>query len=177
MLESLDASLNPHAQIHFNASNYLGNLESGYVAIVPREPYSIIAQSMGYLREPTSGGITAVYGSQARRALPCVPSGSYNLFLGMQNYLLVGNTTNETVEAIIQLTGPNLMTEKSITLAPRASVSLPIHDPAQFGARANTYGLIAVRGRNTSTRLFAEVMRVRYRTNGAPDFAAPTPVR
>ncbi len=177
LLESLDATLNPHAQLHFNASDYIAVDEIGYASIVPREPYSIIAQSMGYLREPTTGSITAVYGSQARRALPCVQSGSYNLFLSMKNYLLVANTTNNPVEALIQLTGPNLMSEKSLTLAPRASVYLPIHDPAQFGARPDTYGLIAVHARDTSIRLFAEVMRVRYRTNGAPDFAAPTPVR
>ncbi|MFN8392503.1 MAG: M64 family metallopeptidase [Bdellovibrionota bacterium] len=177
LLESVDATLQPHAQLHFNAADYLPAGQTGYASIVPREPYSLIAQSMGYLREPVSNGVTAVYGSQARRALPCLQSGSYNLFLNMQDWLLVANTTNDTVTAKIQLTGPTLQSEKALTLAPRASVYLPIHDVSQFGAQKDTYGLIAVTPTDTSIRLFAEVMRVRYRANGTPDFAAPTPVR
>lgn len=177
LLESVDANLPAHAQQHFNASANLAEGETGYAVVVPREPYSIIAQSMGYLREPATGSVTAVYGSQARRALPCLQSGSYNLYLTMQNWLLVANTTNDSIEATVHLTGPNLQSDKTLVLAPRASVYLPIHDPAQFGAKVNSYGLISVTPKDSSLRLFAEVMRVRFRANGMPDFAAPTPIR
>jgi len=177
LIESVDATFEPHSQLHFNAGGNLAEGETGYAVVVPREPYSLIAQSMGYLREPSTGSVTAVYGSQARRALPCLQSGSYNLYLTMQNWLLVANTTNDQIEATVHLTGPNLQSEKTLVLAPRESVYLPIHDLTQFGARPDTYGLISVTPKDSSLRLFAEVMRVRYRPNGMPDFAAQTPIR
>jgi hypothetical protein len=132
---------------------------------------------MGYLREQATGSVTSVYGSQARRAVPCVQSGAYNLYLNMQNWLLVANTTNDTIKAVVKFTGPNLASQKSLTLAPRASVYLPIHGNTEIGAKADTYGLIAVYPEDSSLRLFSEVMRLKYKADGSPDFSMPVPVR
>jgi hypothetical protein len=177
ILESLDAFINPNAQLHFNASERLPEGGTGFAMIIPKEPRSIIAQSMGYLREAASGSVTSVYGAQARRAVPCVQSGSYNLFLQMENWLLVGNPTNNFVEASINLTGPDMLTQKNILLAPKSSRFLPIHDAFEFNTQNDTYGLLAVYPADSSVRLFAQVMRVRFRSDGTPDFSAPLPVR
>ena len=177
LLESVDAQIEPNAQRHFNASASLPTGETGYAVVVPYEPFSIVAQSMGYLKEPGSGSITSVYGSQARRALPCAQSGSYNLFLNMQNWLLVSNTTNDPVDATLLFSGPNSATEKSIVLPPRASTYIQIHQNAELKTSPNTYGLIAVYPKDPSIRLFSEVLRLRYRANGNPDFSMPIPVR
>lgn len=177
LIESIDATLEPHAQVHLDAASYLPPDDTGYAEIIPREPYSVIAQSMGYLRERTSGSVRSIYGAQARRALPCYVSGSYNLFLNMQNWLTLANPSNESITATLLLTGPNINSEKTYQLGPRASVHLPLHDPAAFGLRADTYGQIIVKGNATNTRLFAEVMRLRYRNDGLPDFATIIPVR
>jgi hypothetical protein len=177
LLESADAYIPGNAQIHFNASAQLASGETGYAVVVPSTPYSIVAQSMGYLREQATGSVTSVYGSQARRAVPCVQSGAYNLYLNMQNWLLVANTTNDTIKAVVKFTGPNLASQKSLTLAPRASVYLPIHGNTEIGAKADTYGLIAVYPEDSSLRLFSEVMRLKYKADGSPDFSMPVPVR
>jgi hypothetical protein len=177
LLESADAYIPANAQIHFNASAQLASGETGYAVVVPSTPYSIVAQSMGYLKEQGTGSVTSVYGSQARRAVPCVQSGAYNLYLNMQNWLLVANTTNDTIKAVVKFTGPNLASQKSLTLAPRASVYLPLHGNTEIGAKADTYGLIAVYPEDSSLRLFSEVMRLKYKADGSPDFSMPVPVR
>lgn len=177
LLESADAYIPANAQIHFNASVQLASGDTGYAVVVPSTPYSIVAQSMGYLKEQGTGSVTSVYGSQARRAVPCVQSGAYNLYLNMQNWLLVANTTNDTIKAVVKFTGPNLASQKSLTLAPRASVYLPIHGNTEIGAKTDTYGLIAVYPEDSSLRLFSEVMRLKYKADGSPDFSMPVPVR
>ncbi len=177
LLESADALIPANAQLHFNATAELPTGATGYASIVPGTPYSITAQSIGYLRETSSGSVTSVYASQARRAVPCVQSGAYNLYLDMQNWLLVANTTNDTLKATVKITGPSLSSNKVITLAPRASVYLPIHANTELGTKPDTYGLIAVYPEDSAVRLFSEVMRLRYKSDGSPDFSMPVPVR
>ena len=177
LLESVDARIAPNAQIHFNASAALPTGDNGYAVVVPFEPFSIVAQSMGYLRESATGSVTAVYGSQGRRVVPCAQSGSYNLFLNMQNWLVVANPTNSTVEATVLFAGPTSSAEKAIVLAPRALVTIPIHGNAELKTQPDTYGLVTVYPKDPSLRLYSEVLRLRYRANGNPDFAVPVPVR
>ncbi|HMO16454.1 MAG TPA: Ig-like domain-containing protein [Oligoflexia bacterium] len=177
VLESVEALIPANAQLHFHASSHLQEGGSGFAMIVPREHFSLVAQSMGYLRESQGGSVTSVYGSQARRAVPCVQTGSYNLYLGMQNWLLVGNPTNEVVQATLRLTGPSMITDKVISLSPKSSQLIPIHDNATYNTAPDTYGLLAVYPKVESVRLFTEVIRVRYRADGTPDFSVPIPVR
>ena len=132
---------------------------------------------MGYLREAATGSVTSIYGSQARRALPCAQSGSYNLYLGMENWLLVANSTNNTVEAKLVFSGPNTIAEKVILLTPRSSSYIQIHGNAELKTTPDTYGLIGVYPKDPTVRLFSEVIRVKYRANGNPDFSMPVPVR
>lgn len=177
VLESLNAIIPANAQMHFNASASLKVGGSGFAMIVPQTPRSIIAQSMGYLREEVSGSVTSVYGAQARRAIPCVQSGSYNLFLGMENWLLVGNPTNEFVSAKLRLSGPGNITEKTLILSPKSSKLLPIHNSIEFSTRKDTYGLLALYPDEPSIRLFSQMMRVRFKDPKTPDFSVPLPVR
>jgi len=177
ILESIDAVIKPNSQLHFNASTALPVASSGFAVVVPFEPYSIVAQSMGYMKEPNTGSITSVYGSQARRALPCAQSGSYNLFLGMENWLLVANTTNVSVEATVLFSGPNSVAEKSIVLTPKGTTLIQIHDNPSLKTTPDSYGLISVYPKDSSVRLFSEVLRLRYKANGNPDFSVPVPVR
>ncbi len=177
LLESVDARIAPNAQLHFNATEALSAGDIGYATVVPFEPFSIIATSMGYLREAATGSVTSIYGSQARRAMPCAQSGSYNLYLGMENWLLVANSTNNTVEAKVVFSGPNTVAEKVLLLSPRSSSYIQIHGNAELKTAPDTYGLIAVYPKDPTVRLFSEVIRVKYRANGNPDFSMPVPVR
>lgn len=177
LLESVDANIAANAQMHFNASAQLPAGATGYASVVPVTPYSIVAQSMGYLRNTTSGSVTSVYGSQARRAVPCVQSGAYNLYLDMQNWLLVANPTNSSINAVVKFTGPSLASVKALTLAAKSSVYIPLHGNTEIGTKPNTYGLIAVYPEDPSQRLFSEVMRLKYKADGSPDFSMPVPVR
>lgn len=177
LLESVDAQLNANSQMHFEASRRLPSNEVGYAVVVPYEPFSIVAQSMGYLREKVGGSVTAVYGTQSRRIVPCMQAGSYNLYLNMQNWLLVANPTNDTVQATVSFSTSSSQSEKTIVLTPKSAMHIPIHDNAELKTKPDTYGLISVYPKDSSVRLFSEVLRLRHRANGNPDFAMSVPIR
>lgn len=177
LLESVDAFLDANSQLHFEASRRLPANEVGYAVVVPFEPFSIVAQSMGYLRDRSAGSVTAVYGTQSRRIVPCMQAGSYNLYLNMQNYVLVANPTNDIVEATVSFSTPTSIVEKNITLMPKAATQIPVHGNQELRTKPDTYGLISVYPKDPSIRLFSEVLRLRYRANGNPDFAMSVPIR
>ena len=51
------------------------------------------------------------------------------------------------------------------------------HDPELFGRTADTYGMIRLQSNNPEVDLFAEALRLRFRSDGYADFSVPTTVR
>jgi hypothetical protein len=176
LLEAVDVVLAAHAQEHIDAARFVGAGNVGYAVVIPKTPNSLVAQSMVYYRDAATGSITSLYGSQARRAYPCSVAGSYNLFLNMENYLSVANPSDEDVSISVLLTGPNLREEKKFSVPARKSLNLEIHNPELFSPAEDSYGLVSVKT-NGSGRIFAELIRVRWREDGVADFAVPTAVR
>ena len=177
LIESVDLTLPPHAQQHFDAASYLAPGDTGYAAVAPGIPFSLIANSMGYMRNSANGSITAIYGSQARRDGLCAVAGSYNLFLNMENYLTVANPQTSQIQVTVSIHGPNLALDKTYSVPARGSLYLPLHDATQFKTAANTYGLVTVRANTADARIYSDLLRVRKLANGLIDFAAPIPLR
>lgn len=165
----------PFGQHHFNATRLLQAGESGIAVVSSSAPNSLISQSMFYFRNAYTGSIDAMYGSQAREALSRVVFGSYNLFLDMENWLKVVNTSASEKQIQILVHSQDTTSETLLDLAPHGSAILPIHDTAQFHTAADTYGTIEARITD-GAYIFAELLRIRPYQDKI-DFAAPTVVR
>jgi len=130
---------------------------------------------MYYYREPSSGRMTAMYGSQASQPLGWLGFGSYNLFLNMQSWLRLSNTSDEQITAQFGVSGGDDKM-REVTLPPHATIVQALHDFSSFGTQANTYGTVLMRS-EPDDRLLGEIVRVRHLSDEVMDFAAPTLVR
>lgn len=171
------ATLAAHAQQHFNAGALLPAGTSGSVRVTPSVPNAIIGQSMFYFRNPQTGSITAMYGSALQEAFGNEQFGSYNLFLGMSNWLKIFNLRDTATEVTVTVHNssgnPNV---RVIQLAPNQGIDLGLHDTASFGTSLNTYGVVQLETEQSGAVL-GELVRFRMFPNGLVDFAAPTAVR
>jgi len=174
-LNQQTVSIAPHAQIHFQASQYLSAGETGFVSIVPNETNSIVSQSMFYFRGAATGNIEAMYGSQSREALGQSMIGSYNLFLGMENWLRVANTADQSVTIKLTINAATVSSEHTFQIPALGAINLPLHSTAQFQTAADSYGVVTV-STTGSGNIFSELLRIRT-TGDATDFAVPTVVR
>ena len=162
-----------HAQQHFNASAVLAQGASGAARIASSQPGQLIAQSMFYFFD-AAGGIQAMYGSQAQSALTGELTGSWNLFLGMYNWLRIFNTGPAETEILLTVWNNGEAQEQTVQLGPRTGVDLGLHETANFGTALDSYGMVSVQGNNLSV----ELLRLKPAgVSGSIDFAAPTKVR
>jgi len=177
IVHDVTRNLAPHAQIHEFVNAPLGENTFGLAEIQSSVPGTIIAQAMNYLSRPSDGRLRSLYGSQAREALGPRQLGSYNLFIGMNNFLRVFNTGNSSVDITNSVDTTGLLsTPAPRTLAPRASVEFNLHDTTQNSTSPDTYGLFELQA-SCSTFFIAEVVRQRNEPSGDLDFATPTEVR
>ncbi len=167
-------TLSPRSQLHFDASARLGPEQTGFARVTPSVKNSLITQSMFYIRDPNTGSIRAMYGSQAKEALAGTFYGSYNRFLGMANWLKVLNPSSGSIAVRVTVDHPAGQTVKDYTLAGRSTMDLGIHENAIFGTVPDTYGVLTVQ---SSSPLVSELLRVHYEPNTAVvDFLAPFPL-
>lgn len=171
--------LNSHAQTHLNAASYLSDGESGSVIVTSEHLNSIVAQSMFYFRN-TTGGISAMYGTQAKESLGNNLTASYNLFLGMNNWLKLSNTSNSDINILIKVQSASfntseLNTEYEVTILAHSSIDVALHDSRELKVEPNSYGSISLTTQ-TSNSIIAELIRTRSISDEL-DFAMPTLVR
>ena len=178
MLRGEDAlNLGPHSQIHIHASRFLNEGQSGVVLITPSKPNSIVGQTMFYFRD-SLGSIEAMYGSGIRESFGRSFFGSYNRFIGMQNWLKISNVSSGAVVAVVKVFNQQgLLKETEVPLGPYATEDLGIHDSNEFNTIPDTFGVIEIET-GGSKEITAELLRFRVPNSGTGvDFAAPTPVR
>ena len=167
-------SLAAKAQQHIDITGILGSGVIGHAIIDVGAGGKAVGQSMFYFRNPTNGSVSTMYGSQVRLASANQVSGSYNLFLGMENYFRLTNTTADTIAvpfavSSIFSSGGNF----SQNLGPGQSVEIELHDNAAYGTVPDSYGALTV-SPPSGKALITEVVRVKRETNGLLQFAAPT---
>ncbi len=169
-------SLPRFGQKHFSAAAYLGNGAFGSVKVTPSKPNSIIGQSVFYFREQT-GSISSVYGSPIREAFGTKLTGSYNLFLGMNNWLKLINNKNSALEILLtvhnSIGSPKV---ELIELSPHQSIDLDLHDTERFKNILNSYGLIQLQSSSPSS-ITAELLRIKSIPNNTIDFSTSTPLQ
>ncbi|MCB0358887.1 MAG: hypothetical protein KDD44_04605 [Bdellovibrionales bacterium] len=171
VVKTLQTTLAPFAQVHLNASESLPSGSSGAVKIASSIPNGFIANSMFYFFE-ASGAIDAMYGTASGPAKSGLLLGSYNLYLGMYDWLRLFNagTESDTVTVLV-LSSAGLHSEQ-YTLAPHTGLDLGLHEPL-WQTSPDTYGLIGVSGNSVVT----ELLRIKYNSTGSIDIATATAVR
>ncbi len=167
-------SLAANSQIHLEASSFLPAEQSGHAVLTPNIPSSISAQSMYYFRKLATGQMASMYGIQSRRDESANLFGSYNLFLGMDNWLRVTNPTSETV-TINFLTGTNSDVH-SADIPANGTIEIPLHQTEAYQTAVDSYGIVALVN-SSAGNILSELIRVKTLPDGDVDFAAPTEVR
>jgi hypothetical protein len=159
---------------HIEASTLVPNGMSGVLQITASIDNSITAQSMFYFRD-TSGHIDAMYGTQGGETIGGTRWGSWNLFLGMSNWLRVFNISPN--DGMLQLTvynGTQTVYDEVLDIDGSSGFDLGLHEITKYGTNSDNYGLVRIKGDSLMTQL----LRLRPGSGGAQfDFAAPTPVR
>ena len=160
-----------HAQQHFNAGALLPAGASGAARIRSEREGAIAAQSMFYFYG-AAGSVQAMYGSQAASPANGQLAGSWNLFLGMNNWLRIFNTTAEAVEVTLTVYNNGLSRTSTFPLAGHSGTDLGLHETSTYGTSTDMYGMVDVEGSGLS----AELLRIKPMIGGV-DFAMPTKVR
>lgn len=168
------ATLPAHAQKHYEVSSYLLDGQTGIVLVNANKQNALVMQSMVYFRD-TSGSVQAMYGSQGKEAIGHAIFGSYNRFLGMENWLKVVNYADTPSRIKLVVNSGATSKEEVFTLPAFGSVVLPIHDGARFGTSPDSYGTVELRIAE-GANFFSELLRIKRAGNDF-DIAAPTTVR
>ena len=164
-----------NGQVHLNASALLESGEIGIATIEPESRNSIIAQSMFYHRDPISGAVSAMYGKHAFESMGQTLVGSYNLYLGMENWLRLTNTTGSEIEVRLSVNRSDGSVYQSFNIPAYGSTNLAIHDNSSYGTVLESYGVVIAQS-SVKSSLVAELLRVRYQ-GPFLDFATPTQLR
>lgn len=159
--------LPPFGQQHLNASKFLAPEDTGFATILPSHANSIIAQSMLYFRFD-DGSISAMYGTSSREAFGAAITASYNLFLNMNNFAYLSNTSSEDINALITVTTGQSSHVEPILIGKHQTKTLALHDMQHYNTVPDSYGVVTIDA-PSSSQLIAEIIRVR---DG--DFAFPT---
>lgn len=170
-------TLPARGQVHLEAdASILDPGERGFVTITPNQPNSVIAQSMSYFRDQTTGSIRAMFGIGSREALGTKNNGSYNLFLGMENWLTISNVTATGVTVTLETQGPAGNGSSVFYVDAHKTYSLPIHDGSLYTTQPDSYGFVRV-SPATPRSIITDLLRVRNMPDTSIDFAFPTEVR
>ncbi len=177
LLASQQLSLAPYAQQHLDASSLLSAGASGSVEIESSSVGSLLGQSMFYFREPNHGQILGMYGAPLQMIFGRRLLGSYNLFLGMFNWLRISNSGDSPLNVNLSVFSPlGSENSRSLSLPAHSGTDFGLHESSNFGTSPNTYGVIEL-APESAAKLHAEILRIKPRADGLTDFVAPTAVR
>jgi len=168
-------SIPAYGQYNFPTAGLLPDTDTGFARIVPSRPNSVIAQTMSYFRSETTGSMQGMFGSNARETLDSTLTGSYNLFLGMQNFLRVSNTSDSQIEVTIEVVTDRGTRVTTYVFPPRFSWDFSLHDATDFGTSPDTYGFVRVSASQSGVVL-SELIRRKLDGQGT-DFVFPTSIR
>ena len=167
-------TLPPHGQRHLVVPDQeLGSVEVRGQVPQSLEPAKVVCGTAVYHYESQYGAVDGVEYTQGIEPFGLNLYGSYNLHLGMNNWLRVFNTTDTTATLTVSYTQPSRpQVTYNRTLPPRTRLDLGIHERAT----RDTYGLVTLTTPTPGT-LAAQVVRTRdasaYSTTRSPT-GAPT---
>ncbi len=171
-------SLTGHSQSHLSVNNHLGKDAVGYAKLQPIAGSLVFATGMVYSINDLTGKIRNVYGSQSAEAVPATRlAGSFNLFLGMSNWLKVINPGDQPVTIKILTNTADGIHENKVVVPGGNSRDFGLHEAKAFGTSSQTLGVFQITSAS-AVNLFTELIRVRPdATDGGVNFIFPTTVR
>jgi len=173
LLGTLNVGLAARAQYHINVTDIIGSGNLGYARVHTASTQPVVAESMFYYRNASTGSIDTMYGSQARVAKQGSAQGSYNLFLAMNNYLKLINPNDVTVFVNVGLVSSfSNGSSPNYTLPPNSTREIWLNAP-ELGTVANSYGTVTVTPTDSNVRVLHEVLRLKLSGTDI-QFAAPT---
>ncbi|MFN8392510.1 MAG: serine protease [Bdellovibrionota bacterium] len=174
LVNQQSVTLGARSQQHINVNAILGNQTLGYARLATQSGQPVVAESMFYFRNSISGSITAMYGLQADVAQTGQHRGSFNLFLGMEDYLRLSNPSDSSINVDVTITSAfSAGSSRTVTLPANSTQELSLHDTATYGTTADSYGVVTVNPQSPSSPALHEVIRAKQ-SGGELQFAAPT---
>lgn len=172
-------SISAKAQLTINAHALFPGGSSGVVKVTPLGSEAIIADSMFYFYKP-DGSVSSAYVSHAEPNYSSPKYGTYNSYLGQQNWLKLFNNSNAPVNVTINVRKFGIMMpatdigSATITLQAKSGMDAELATTLGFAILADTYGTVEIS--TSSPGVFAQMLRVK-RYNGYFDIAASIPIR
>ena len=172
-----------YAQLHLDPQEVLGADEDGVAILSATEQNALIASDLYYYRDET-GRVQAVVSLDGEAARLSPAYGTYNLFLGMTNYLKVVNLdstsrslrviTHGKVDSSSGTKATDGTVEHQLPLQPRAISELLLSDSAQL--KPNTLGMLSLSD-EVPAGSTAFVFRFKPGAGGDIDFVVASKVR
>ncbi len=175
----LTFDLQPRQTYHLPVKNFMSN-RAASVSVYPHQASDgLLVQSMFYTRDFASGSLQSVYVAVPSKAVSPIVRTSYNLFLGMYNWLRIANSSDTAslyTVRIYPLSGRDAgpLFEGYYQLEPRHLIELPLHETQTYGTSINTYGLIEVQSQNTG-KPSVELVRIKPTKSNSFDFIVQIP--
>jgi hypothetical protein len=166
--------LAPRSGTHINASALVPGGLSGALHVYADIENSLSVQSMFYFRD-SAGNIEAMYGTQSGETIGGTRWGSWNLFLGMSNWLRLFNMSpNDGAVQITVYNGNTTVYDETISIDALSGFDRGLHETNVYGTNVNNYGLVKV----TAPTVMTQLLRLKpVSGTNQVDFTAPTPVR
>ncbi len=169
-LESIE--LEAGEQIHLNASSVLSIGQSGAALVSTTNANTTIANSVSYYLD-SSSSIAASHASQGAGSTSDTIKGSWNLFLGMYNWLRLFNTGSTTQSYTVVVNNGSESETLNVSLGAKEGTDLGLHEVGTYGTAVDSYGFFSVSGSN----LRASMLRVKPTDVGGLDFVSDLKVR
>jgi hypothetical protein len=163
--------LKGHGQLHIDVGAKLGALSSGLAVLKASGAGAIVSSNVYYYRE-ASGRVQGVVALDGGSAYAAPSFGTYNMFLGMENYLSVANV--EAVEKTLAVKVRS--SQQSMPLASMGSKELFLNENSNFNLEANTLGMISLSESSLGQNI-AYVFRYKPGADGNLDFVVAAKVR
>jgi hypothetical protein len=159
---------------HIDASSLVPGGLSGALRVSSDVENALSIQSMFYFRD-SSGHVEAMYGTQGGETIGGTRWGSWNLFLGMSNWLRLFNVSpsDDTVQLTVY-NGNQTVYDDTLSIGALSGFDRGLHEVDVYGTNLNNYGLVKV----TAPTVMTQLLRLKPVSGTAQvDFTAPTPVR
>ncbi len=140
LVSSNNYTLGAFQQMLLDNSKFFIEGKNSLIEIEPDNNLPIISRQMTY-QYKADGTLWSIFGNAAREAIESSEIHSYNLFLGMENYLTISNPTKD--EAKLNLSFDN-KENKIVWLPAYSTISYPLHNKNIYGLDANTYGTVKI---------------------------------
>lgn len=172
----LKVSIGSNAQQHLDVAELLGTRSSGTLVVQPLNNLAAYSAVTSFYRNPESGGLLTANRTEAKKSYGMELGGSYNLYLGMTNWLRISNPLRTKVGFVLELETPSGVQSFSRSILASGRMDLPLHDAALYGTAPNSYGAVRLRP-PAGASLVADLIRTRANPAGSPDFIFNTPLR